>query len=107
MHDVKAIRDDTGSFIAGLKRGGLADATSLADRILVQDRELRELQTRLQQAQARRNETSKQVGAAKAKKDDARAQKLMAEVAGIKDEIQEGEENERVRQQALGALLAT
>jgi seryl-tRNA synthetase len=67
---------------------------------------LRDLQTRLQQAQSRRNDASKQIGAAKAKEDEALAQKLMAEVSGLKDEIQKGEEDERVRQQALSDMLA-
>jgi seryl-tRNA synthetase len=106
MHDIKAIRDDARAFIAGLKRRGFAQADSIASDILTRDKNLRDLQTRLQQAQARRNEASKQIGAAKAKKDEALAQNLMAEVSGLKIEIQEGEEDERVRQQALEDLVA-
>jgi len=107
MHDVKAIREDTSGFIAGLTRRGFANATSLADDVLARDRGLRDLQTRLQQAQASRNDASKQIGAAKARKDEALAQRLMAEVAGLKDEIQKGEETERTRQRELLDLLAT
>ena len=32
MHDIKAIRDDTETFIAGLKRRGISDASELASR---------------------------------------------------------------------------
>jgi len=95
MHDIKAIRDDAAAFTAGLKRRGFVAAESITSELLTLDKELRELQTRLQQAQARRNDASKQIGAAKAKKDEAQAQSLMSEVAGLKDEIQRAEEKER------------
>jgi seryl-tRNA synthetase len=107
MHDIKAIRDDTGAFILGLQRRGFTQATSIADDILARDKELRDLQTGLQQVQARRNEASKQIGAAKANKDEMLAQKLMAEVSGLKEEIQKSEEDERTRLQALDDLVAT
>ena len=51
--------------------------------------------TRLQEAQARRNAASKEIGKAKAAKDEAAAKKLMAEVAELKEVIQQGEEEER------------
>ncbi|MEI9931879.1 MAG: hypothetical protein WDM89_15400 [Rhizomicrobium sp.] len=92
MHDIKAIREDKDAFIAGLKRRGVADAQTIAQDILDRDHGLRALQTRLQQAQARRNEASKLIGQAKAKKDEAQASALMAEVADLKGEIQSGEE---------------
>jgi len=106
MHDIKAIRDDAGAFIAGLKRRGHADADAIAADVLARDKELRELLTRLQTAQARRNEASKLIGQAKAKKDEAQASALMAEVAGLKDEIQKGEELERELKKALDDVLA-
>jgi len=103
MHDIKAIRDDPAGFDDGLKRRGLAPQSAGALEI---DAELRALQTRLQRAQARRNEASKAIGQAKAKKDEAEAQKLMAEVAGLKDEIQKGEESERELEHRLRTFLA-
>ncbi len=106
MHDIKAIRDDSKPFVEGLKRRGQADAQQIADKALALDKELRALQTRLQEMQARRNDASKLIGQAKAKKDEAGVQKLLAEVAGLKDEIQKGEEKERVLQKALTDLLA-
>jgi seryl-tRNA synthetase len=106
MHDTKAIRDDAAAFIAGLKRRGLADADAVAADVLARDKELRELLTRLQTAQARRNEASKLIGRAKAKKDETQASALMAEVAGLKNEIQKGEESERELKKALDDVLA-
>jgi seryl-tRNA synthetase len=106
MHDLKAIRDDREGFIAGLKRRGLAEAQTIAADILDRDHGLRALQTRLQQAQARRNEASKLIGQAKAKKNEAEAQALMAEVSGLKEEIQKGEEEERALKADLDGILA-
>ena len=98
MHDIKLIRDDPGSFDEGLKRRGLTPqkAQEVRGEVLKRDADLRALLTRLQTAQARRNEASKLIGQAKAKKDEAQAQALMAEVAGLKDEIQKGEEQEQI-----------
>jgi seryl-tRNA synthetase len=81
-------------------------AGALADDILARDKELRDLVTRLQAAQGRRNEASKLIGQAKAKKDEAQAAALMAEVAGLKEEIQQGEHRERELQEALKQTLA-
>ena len=78
----------------------------MAASLLARDKELRDLLTRLQQAQARRNEASKLIGQAKAKKDEVQAAALMAEVAGLKDEIQAGEQKERELGEALKNELA-
>src|ERR1043165_2273052 len=109
MHDIKLIRDDPGSFDEGLKRRGLAPqkAEGVRGEALKRDAELRTLLTRLQTAQARRNEASKLIGQAKAKKDEAQAKALMDEVAGLKDEIQQGEEEERKLKAAMDEYLAT
>jgi seryl-tRNA synthetase len=104
MHDIKLIRDDPAAFDNGLKRRGLPPQSG---EILKRDAELRALLTRLQTAQARRNEASKLIGQAKAKKDEAQAQALMAEVAGLKDEIQKGEDEQRKLEVAVNDYLAT
>jgi seryl-tRNA synthetase len=108
MHDIKAIRDDRDAWVAALSRrpAYAQEAGKLADDVLAKDKELRDLLTRLQTAQARRNEASKLIGQAKAKKNDAKAAELMAEVAGLKDEIQKGEESERALKKALDDVLA-
>ncbi|HEX3809466.1 MAG TPA: serine--tRNA ligase [Rhizomicrobium sp.] len=106
MHDIEAIRSDPDAFIAGLKRRNLADAQAIADDVLAKDKALRETLTALQQMQARRNEASKLIGQAKAKKDEAQAQALMAEVSGLKEQIQKGEEAERTLKKERDDLLA-
>jgi seryl-tRNA synthetase len=111
MHDIKAIRDDRDGFTRGLARRGqtpqsLSDAGVLADSLLAQDKALRELLTRLQTQQARRNDASKLIGQAKQKKDEALAKSLLDEVAGLKDEIQQGEAQQRALEEALKQALA-
>ena len=103
MHDIRFIRDDATAFDQGLQRRGLAPQS---DAILARDKELREVQTRLQTALARRNEASKLIGQAKAKKDEAGAQKLMDEVAALKEQISRDEEEERIKQAALTDVLS-
>src|SRR5665213_404534 len=105
MHDIKAIRDDPAAFVRGLARRGVGDAQALADNLLKTDKDLRELLARLQNSQARRNEASKLIGQAKAKKDEAGAAALMAEVAGLKEAIQEGEAQQRALEDQLKNLL--
>ena len=106
MHDIKAIRDDSSAFVKGLCRRGMADAQGVADSLLAQDKALRDLLVTLQNSQARRNEASKLIGQAKAKKDDAQVASLMAEVAGLKDAIQQGEASQRELEEALKQALA-
>src|SRR5882724_9398974 len=106
MHDIKAIRDDGAAFVRGLTRRGVAEAQAIADSLLKKDKDLRDLLGRLQNAQARRNEASKLIGQAKAKKDEAGAAALMAEVAGLKDAIAQGEADERRLTEELKTALA-
>jgi seryl-tRNA synthetase len=106
MHDIKAIRDDPSAFVRGLVRRGLADADAIAGNLLKQDKALRDLLVRLQNDQARRNEASKLIGQAKAKKDEAGAAALMAEVAGLKESIQQGEAGQRTLEKDLRDALA-
>jgi seryl-tRNA synthetase len=106
MHDIRTIRDEPESFALGLRRRGFADASAITDTLVRSDKELRALLTRLQEAQARRNEASKLIGRAKAAKNEAEANTLMAEVAGLKEEIQNGEERERALQESLRNRLA-
>ena len=81
MHDIKSIRDDPAAFDAGLKRRGLEP---LSRSLLAIDEARRAAILKSEQAQARRNSASKEIGDAKKAKDDARAAKLMAEVAELK-----------------------
>src|SRR5215469_10855942 len=104
MHDLKFIRDNPDRFDLGLRRRGLSP---LSTDVLARDASLRALLSRLQQMQARRNEASRQIGQAKAKKDEAAANALIVEVAGLKDQIQAGENEERLLQTELNDFVAT
>ena len=103
MHDIKAIRDNPAAFDAGLKRRGL-DPQSAS--LLALDEERRKVVTRSQEAQARRNAASKDIGAAKKAKDDALAAKLMAEVASLKDQMAADETRIAELDKALQDTLA-
>ena len=106
MHDLRAIRDEPEAFVRGLARRGMADAQGVADAVRAKDKELRDLLVDLQGKQARRNEASKLIGQAKAKKDEAQASALMAEVAGLKDAIQQGEARQRDLEAQVREMLA-
>ncbi len=103
MHDIRYIRAEPQAFDAGLARRGVEPA---AERLLAYDTGLRAVLTELQAGQARRNEASKAIGAAKASKDEATAQALMAEVAALKQRLPELEMGERTLTETLQAELA-
>jgi len=103
MFDLKLIRDDPAAFDAGLAKRGVA---AQSEAILKLDAERRALVTRLQEAQARRNDASKAIGAAKGKGDEEGARGLIDEVANLKSEIAAGEDTQRALDQALQDLLA-
>jgi seryl-tRNA synthetase len=105
MHDIRAIRDDPDAFVLGLKRRAL-DGEKIVRDLLERDKALRELLTQLQTQQARRNEASRLIGQAKQKKDEAQAKALMDEVAGLKEAIQQGEEEQRTMETRLREALA-
>ncbi|WP_333669982.1 serine--tRNA ligase [Parvibaculum sp.] len=103
MFDIKAIRDDAQGFDAGLAKRGLEPQSA---RLIEIDERRRKIITSLQEMQQQRNDTSKQIGQAKAKKDDELAQKLIDEVSSLKGRIQKGEEEERAVDAELEAALA-
>ncbi len=82
MHDIRFIRENPDAFDAALKRRKLAP---MADEILKTDSDRRALQAQVQEMQSRRNQVSKEIGALKAKGDDADA--LIAEVNDIKSKM--------------------
>ena len=103
MHDIRAIRDDPAPYDAAFARRGLP-AQSAA--LLALDDARRAAIAAAQDAQTRRNDLSKQIGQAKAQKDDARAQALMAEVTALKDALPGLEAAETEAATALDAALA-
>jgi seryl-tRNA synthetase len=84
MHDIRFIREHKAEFDKGLARRGLAPE---ADKLIAIDERRRAAIQTFEQAQARRNAASKEIGQAKAKKDEPTAGKLMAEVAALKDDL--------------------
>ncbi len=104
MHDIRLIRENPSDFDTAMaKRGKEAESAAILDL----DRRRRELLTELQAGQARRNEASKAIGAAKAAKDEATASALMAEVATLKQRLPELEAEEARIGGELDGLLAS
>ncbi len=103
MHDLKYIRDNPEAFDAALVRRG-AEAVSV--EILALDEKRRSIQTSLQDAQARRNEASKAIGAAMGQGDKEKAEELKAEVGAIKEQMPQLEEDERNIVAELNDLVA-
>ena len=103
MHDLKYIRENPQDFDAALIRRG---AAPVAASILALDESRRAILTEMQNAQARRNEASKAIGAAMAKGDTATAEALKAEVAQLKDTLPSLEERERAAGAELESLVA-
>lgn len=104
MFDIKWIRDNAEAFDRGLTSRGLEPASVQA---IALDDERRAILGKLQEAQARRNAASKEIGKAKAQKDEEKAQALMAEVSELKGTISSGEDEERRINQAIEELLAS
>ena len=103
MHDIKWIRENPAAFDGALTRRRLEP---LSASLIAIDDKRRTILTALQDAQARRNAVSKDIGKAKASKDEATAAKLMDEVAALKDSIAKGEDDERAIDAELEAALA-
>lgn len=89
MHDIRAIRDNPDAYAAALSRRPTVDGASEVAAILKWDAEVRAALLAKEQAEATRNARSKEIGKAKASKDEALAAKLMEEVAQAKVTIEE------------------
>ena len=106
MHDIRAIRENPDHFVAGWRSRGVDDAQAIVDQARTLDQELRAAQTAGQEALAKRNAASKAIGAAMGKKDMAEAERLKAEVEGLKSDIAAQEAVEAEKGRALRDLLA-
>ncbi|MCL6555698.1 MAG: serine--tRNA ligase [Burkholderiales bacterium] len=101
MLDIQLLRSDLTTVAARLAtRGFNLDVA----RFEALEQERKTVQTRTQELQARRNSLSKQIGIAKGRGEDASA--LMAEVAGINDELGSLEEKLAYIQTQMQAFLA-
>jgi len=103
MHDIRAIREDPAAFDTGLQKRGLGPQSA---GLLQLDEAHRARITEAQALQTRRNEASKEIGKAKASRDEAAAQALMAEVAGLKDRMADLEAEAAEAGRALNEALA-
>jgi seryl-tRNA synthetase len=84
MHDIRAIRENPAAFDEGLRRRGLPPASP---EILALDADRRARIVAAETATAEQNRASKDVGAAKARGDDAEFERLRALVSDKKAEI--------------------
>ena len=103
MHDIRLIRDNPEAFDAGLARRGLDPA---AAALLTLDAERRSVATAMQEAQSRRNDASKAIGAAMGRGDKDEAERLKAEVAALKETLPALEAQDRELTQRLQDALA-
>jgi len=100
MLDIQLLRKDLPAAVAGLKRRGFAFPETEFKAL---EEERRKLQSRTEELQGKRNTLSKQIGILKGKKEDASA--VMAEVAGIGDELKANETALAAHQDKLNAFL--
>jgi seryl-tRNA synthetase len=103
MHDIKWIRENADAFDRGLARRGLPPE---AARLIAIDERRRATIVRAEQAQARRNAASKEIGEAKKARDEARARSLMTEVAELKASIPVLEAEEKAASLELDDVLS-
>ncbi|MCR4297571.1 MAG: serine--tRNA ligase [Gallionella sp.] len=101
MLDIQALRNDLESVAARLATRGFVLDTARFEQL---ESERKTIQTRTQEAQAKRNSTSKLIGQAKAKGEDVSA--IMAEVANLGDELKQLETHLSEVQHELNAFLA-
>jgi seryl-tRNA synthetase len=108
VFDIRWIHENAQAFDAGLRKRGLAPGgeVKFAGELIALDEARRKVITRLQEAQARRNAASKEIGSAKRTKDAAKAAALMAEVAALKDELAAGERAQAEADKALNEALS-
>ncbi len=102
MHDIRAIRENPEEFDAVMARRGLSGVSS---EILAIDEARRTKITAAEAALAERNSASKEVGAAKARGDEAEFERLRALVADKKQQIAALEEEAKAKDAELRGLL--
>jgi seryl-tRNA synthetase len=100
MLDIQLLRSDLASVVQRLASRGYAFDEA---RFTALEGERKDVQTRTQDLQARRNATSKQIGIAKSKGEDASA--ILAEVATLGDELKAAEEKLAVIQAQMQDFL--
>jgi len=102
MLDIQLLRNDPGDVARRLAARGFTFDVAEFQRV---EAERKDIQTRTQELQAKRNAASKQIGAARAKGGDPSA--LMREVAGMGDELASLEQRLADVQERLRGMLMT
>jgi seryl-tRNA synthetase len=105
MHDIRWIRDNPDAFDRAL--GGRKNVPVSASGLIALDDARKAAIQALEEALEKRNALSKQIGQAKAQKDEPRAQALMAEVAALKDAIPGLDAARKAAEDALRDVLLT
>jgi seryl-tRNA synthetase len=103
MLDIRWIRDNPEALDRALASRGAEPAAS---RLIELDERRRACIAKAQAAQERRNAASKEIGKAKAAKDETTAQKLMAEVAALKEGLPGLEAEAKALDAELDAALS-
>jgi seryl-tRNA synthetase len=106
MHDIRAIRENPTAYAAALSRRPTVDGASEIAAIMALDEKVRAAILRKQEAEQARNAKSKEIGKAKASKDEALAQSLMADVAAAKHTIEDAGKDEADATRERDDLLA-
>ena len=104
MHDIRAIRETPELYEKAWAAKGRSGAAAQA---IALDAKVRAAKTAAETAQAKRNELSKLIGQAKAQKNEAEAQRLLAEVEALKGAGAVQAEAERAASAELFDLLAS
>jgi seryl-tRNA synthetase len=104
MLDINWIKANPAAFDTALK--GRKNVPFSSSELIALDDARRAVIGEVEEAQAKRNSLSKQIGQAKAQKDEAKAQALLEEVAHLKDVVQTGEAKRKEAEDKLRAALA-
>ena len=104
MHDIRAIRETPELYEKAWAAKGRSGAAAQAIEL---DGKVRAAKTAAETAQAKRNELSKLIGQAKAQKNEAEAQRLLAEVESLKGAGAAQAEAEKAASGELFDLLAS
>ena len=103
MLDITLLRKDLDAVIERLQLRKNPQPFLDVERFKALEAERKQVQTRTEELQAKRNQLSKQVGMLKGKGEDASA--VMAEVGGIADELKAGADKLELIQQELNGML--
>ncbi|PID37362.1 MAG: serine--tRNA ligase [Rhodobacterales bacterium] len=104
MHDIRMIRENPAEFDAQMARRGLSGISS---EVLALDEARRAAIAAAEARQAEAKKAAKEVGAAKARGDEAEFERLRALVAGAKQEVARLGDEAKEKDRALTDLLMT